>query len=112
MIKKNKRKREKKNLTAAAPDDGEGTDAAGAFLGLLRDVSVPLASERFGDPIRLRPMPLGFFKASVCLGRPDGVLAFVLESLSFSCSLPRPFSSSVFLSSSFSFSASLSSEVD
>ena len=95
----------------ARPDEGVEAERV-ACLGFLRDVSVPLASERLGEPIRLRPMPLAFLSASVCFGRPDGVLAFVDTPDSFSFSLPRAaFSSAVFLSSSFSPSASLSSSV-
>jgi hypothetical protein len=97
-------------LTAGA-ELGEGTGCeVAAFLGFFRDVSVPLASERLGDPMRFRPMALGFFNASTCLGRPDGVLVpFVDAPDSFSLSFAAAFSSSVFLSSSLTFSASLSS---
>lgn len=52
------------------------------FLAFLRDVSVPLASEAFGDPRRLRDAA-DFFNGSVCLGRPDGVLLPLDEAESF-----------------------------
>jgi hypothetical protein len=80
-----------------------GWDVGLVFLGFLRDVSVPLASE-VGEPSLFRPAA-DFLRASVCLGRPEGVLV-PLDEASFS------FSASVFLrSSSFAFSVSVSSEL-
>lgn len=67
---------------------------------------MPLASEAFGDPSRLRDA-VDFLNGSVCLGRPEGVLVPLedeADSLWF-------FSSSAFRSSSFARSASLSSEL-
>lgn len=53
------------------------------LLAFFRDVSVPLASEAFGDPILFRdPAAEAFFRASVCLGRPEGVFV-PLERASF-----------------------------
>lgn len=100
-----------KSQLTASPEVGEGAAwEVAAFLGFFREVSVPLASERLGDPMRLRLMPPAFFNASVCLGRPDGVFVpFVDAPDSFSLSFAAAFSSSVFLSSSLTFSASLSS---
>ena len=43
------------------------------FLCFLRDVSVPEASERFGDPGRLRAVDDAFLERSICFGRPEGV---------------------------------------
>lgn len=77
------------------------------FLAFLREVSVPLASDAFGDPSLFRD-PVAFLRASVCLGRPEGVLlplVEVAESFWF-------FSSSAFFrSSSLARSVSLSSEL-
>jgi hypothetical protein len=74
------------------------------LLAFFRDVSVPLASEAFGDPSLFRD---GFFRASVCLGRPEGVFVPLEEVASF-----WSFSSSAFLrSSSLARSVSLSSEL-
>jgi hypothetical protein len=77
------------------------------FLAFFREVSVPLASEALGEPSLFRD-PAAFFKASVCLGRPEGVLVPLVEvadSFWF-------FSSSAFFrSSSLARSVSLSSEL-
>lgn len=40
---------------------------------------MPLASERFGDPGRLRAAACALFSGSVCLGRPDGVLVPLVD---------------------------------
>jgi hypothetical protein len=90
------------------------------FLTFLRLDSLPLASERLGDPGRLREEDetCDFLEGSPCFSlRPDGVLAPMVEApdAGFSPSLPLPFcwtfSSSSFLrSSSLRRSASESSD--
>lgn len=49
------------------------------FLCFLRADSVPLASERLGEPGRLRELVVDFLSGSLCLGRPDGVLVPLVE---------------------------------
>ena len=68
---------------------------------------MPLASEALGEPNRLRDA-VDFLRASVCFGRPDGVLAPLVEEEADSFWF---FSSSAFRSSSLSRSVSLSSEL-
>lgn len=78
------------------------------FFVILREVSVPLASEALGDPNRFRgceAMP--FFKGFVYLGRPEGVLAPLDDAADSFLFL----SSSAFRSSSLARSSSLSSEL-
>jgi hypothetical protein len=58
--------------------DGGWDVAECMFLAFFREVSVPLASEAFGDPSLFRD-PAAFFRASVCLGRPEGVLVPLVE---------------------------------
>jgi hypothetical protein len=78
---------------------------ADAFFIFLRVDSLPLDSERFGEPGRLSDLP--FFRASVCFCLPDGVVAPLDEvpdaTLSFgSCLIFVLFSSSFLASSCFS----------
>jgi len=90
------------------------------FLCFLREDSVPLASERLGEPGRLRELEDDFLRGSECLGRPEGVFVPLEEapdgtsspSLLFDLSLSDEtfFSSSFFRSSSFSRSVSVSSD--
>ena len=49
-----------------------GWDDACFFLCFFRDDSLPLDSERLGEPGRFRL--LAFFSGSECFGRPEGVL--------------------------------------
>jgi hypothetical protein len=85
-----------------------GWDDACFFLSFFREDSLPLDSERLGEPDRLRLFD--FFRGSECLGRPEGVLvpfddapegslevsilAFALASSSFRLSIAFCFSSS------------------
>lgn len=86
------------------------------FLCFLRDVSVPEASERFGDPGRLSARDDDFLERSECLGRPEGVFVPFEEapegkfSLSLPFALSVPFRSSSFRSSSLTRAVSESSE--
>lgn len=90
------------------------------FLCFLREDSVPLASERLGEPGRLRELVVDFLRGSLCLGRPEGVLVPLVEApdgrspLSLrsgrSFSVAAFFSSSFFRSSSFRRSVSVSSD--
>lgn len=86
----------------------EDSDGECLFLPFLRDVSVPLASDRLGDPRRFRDTFIAvFFDGSVCFKRPDGVvLPFEEAAESFLF-----FSSSTFRSSSLALSSSVSSEL-
>lgn len=78
------------------------------LLAFFRDVSVPLASDRLGDPGRLRVADaVLFFNASVCFGRPDGVFVPLVDAPDSFFTL----SSSACRSSSFNRSASVSSEL-
>jgi hypothetical protein len=77
------------------------------FLCFFRDDSLPLDSERLGDPGLLRL--LDFFEGSKCLGRPDGVFVPLDEApeASLDSDLALFFASSSFcLSISFCFSSS------
>lgn len=77
------------------------------FLCFFRDDSFPLDSDRLGDPGLLRFFV--FFRGSVCLGRPDGVLVPFEEAPegSLDSALALFFaSSSFFRSISFCFSSS------
>lgn len=77
------------------------------FLCFFRDDSFPLDSDKFGDPGLLRFF--AFFKGSVCLGRPEGVLVPFVEAPdgSFDSNLALLLaSSSFFRSISFCFSSS------
>jgi hypothetical protein len=60
-----------------APDD--------FFSFFLRELSVPLDSERFGDPGRFRDLP--FFAASTCFCLPEGVRVPLADP---ALSLPSP----------------------
>ena len=85
------------------------------FFAFLREDSLPLASERLGDPVRLSD-ELAFLTASIVLGRPEGVLVPLLDAPEPTCalSLPLDCSSSAFFFSSSSFlrrSTSESSEL-
>jgi len=90
------------------------------FLCFLRADSVPLASERLGEPGRLRELVVDFLSGSLCLGRPDGVLVPLVEapdgrspvSLRWGRSFSAApfFSSSFFRSSTFKRSVSVSSD--
>ena len=89
-----------------------GWTMPGFFFCFLREDSLPLASERFGDPGRLMAV-MGFLDKSKCLGRPDGVFVPLVElpDGGFSAlSLPLLFSAA-FRSSSFLRSSSLSLSV-
>lgn len=106
----------------AGRDCGTGVDVAVGrvepfcFLDFFLADSVPLASDRLGDPGRFR-FAAAFFSGSECLFLPDGVLVpFVdapdcslLLSFSFCWGLSDLFSA-FFRSSSFRFSSSVSSE--
>jgi hypothetical protein len=77
------------------------------FLCFFRDDSFPLDSDKFGDPGLFRFF--AFFRGSVCLGRPEGVLVPFVEvpDGSFDSALALFFaSSSFFRSISFCFSSS------
>ena len=77
------------------------------FLCFLRDVSVPEASERFGDPGRLTAKD-DFLERSECFGRPEGVFVPFEEAPEGKFSPSLPFALSVpFCSSSFFRSSSL-----
>jgi hypothetical protein len=84
-----------------------GCDDGCFFLCFFREDSLPLDSERLGEPGRLRLF--AFFRGSECFGRPEGVLvpfddvpeanfdsilALALASSSFRLSISRCFSSS------------------
>lgn len=94
-----------------------GWASACLLLGFLREVSVPLASERLGEPARFRAArDVAFLlSGSVCLGRPEGVFVPFVDAPEFlSDSLPFSFftcSSSSFSCSSFRRSVSESSEL-
>lgn len=105
-----------------ARDPGTGVDVAVGceepcfFFDFFRADSVPLTSDRFGEPGRLS-VDAAFFNGSTCLLRPDGVLVPFVEApegcllLSFSLLVAlSDFSSPFFRSSSFRFSSSESSE--
>lgn len=84
------------------------------FLCFFLEDSVPLASERSGDPGRLRLVAY-FFSGSVCFGRPDGVFVPLEEApegtllVSLPLSLSDLSPSFFFSSSSLSLSSSLAS---
>ena len=90
------------------------------FLCFLREDSVPLASERFGEPGRLRVLEVDFLSGSECFGRPEGVVVPLEDApdgtspLSLLCDLSFSdgpfFSSSLFRSSSLRRSVSVSSD--
>ena len=78
------------------------------FLCFLRDVSVPEASERFGDPGRLRAKDDDFLERSECFDRPEGVFVPFEEAPEGKFSPSLPFALSIpFRSSSFFRSSSL-----
>ncbi len=93
-----------------------GRDEPFCCLDLFLAESVPLASDRLGEPGRLR-LVAAVFRGSECLFRPDGVFepfvdapdGSLLLSLSL-CGDLFAFSSVFFRSSSFLFSSSVSSE--
>lgn len=90
------------------------------FFCFLREDSLPLASERLGEPGRLRAWDDDSLSGSLVLGRFEGVLLPLVEvpEAVFSVvspALPLPFSAAAFSSSrlrssSFCFSASESSD--
>ena len=94
--------------------DCDWVDSACCFLCFLRVDSLPLASERLGEPGRLRLLVEGFLEESDgLLGLGIGVLVpeEILDALDFSRSDPVFFSSSFLRSSSFFRSSSFKSPV-